>query len=249
MKNMVKLNFRIFFLLLAAAGMGRLRSEQPLPTTTKTELAKRLVSELGAIKEILPSVTPLYPQANQPSWLTDKEHADFNEIMNVLQTYTTKVYGCVDSFLSKGNNDPYRTHVTCFKNQLRFLRNALQQYPQAQTEQGTKLFNALKEIANALEKSQDMMCQTLDQEYKGIPLFKAKALGDELNKLTQPVNRLRANIDRQIGVLRNELRKAHALDMLNCLNKIYTLINKTFDYGNKKSQIELGIILMNRFKR
>ncbi len=300
-KDVLKPNFRMLFLLLAATAMGvsRLNAAQdahkmrqvaqlierlgpekagdfihrleekhvksepisrhapePIQPVQKQQLPESQINE-ASLDKVNPApvhipaqpTQPIQPVVKQETWIVDQEKADFNQIISTLQAYILKVYTCVEAFLNKNNSEPYRTHVGCFKTQLKFVQDALfQQFPQAKTPEGTKLFAAIQEIAKALEKTQQLMCQTLDRDYKKtwVP---AKALGDELDKLNTPINQQRAIIDRQIGILRNALRKAQEKEMLDRLNKLYLMINKTFDYGNSKSRLELGMVLIHRLKR
>ncbi len=196
---------------------------------------------------VIPKPEPVKPA--EPEWLSEQEKHDFNQTVATMQVYMRRVYTCLDSFLNKRNSDPYGSHVSNFKSQLQFLQQAvLQKLPTAQTPAGNKIFNWLRTIAKSLENTQSAMCHTLDRDYTQTWL-PAKALGDELEKLTDPINQQRAIIDQQIAALRNELRNAQAQAMLTEINKLFVLMNRTFDYGNRKSRIELGMILMHRLKR
>jgi hypothetical protein len=106
----------------------------------------------------------------------------------------------------------------------------------------------LHNIATSLEKSQSMMVHTLDRDYVGMTLGSLN-LGGALSQLEGPVNKQRATINQQIGILRNELRKANATDILEAINKLNTMMNDTFNYGSTKKVPEMMSILSHRLKR
>ncbi len=93
------------------------------------------------------------------------------------------------------------------------------------------------------------MCQTLDQDYPGMGVMGVVILGSKMKQIETPVNQQRNIINEQIGVVRNELRKAHAGEMLAVISKLNTSINKTFDYKKDKSLTELLDKLKHRVKR
>lgn len=221
---------------------------QTVVNTVKTAVNKPTAPKVTAQHHVSThNKTVIIPQAT--AHMNRQELEQYKTVITNLDQYMLKVYGCIERFLSKNNSAPYKAHVGDFKKELEFLKtNVVNQMPQGDTATGKKVFGALKEVAKSLESSQSMMCQTLDRNYT-TAWIPAKALGDELDKLTPPVNKLRAHIDMQVGVLRNELRHNGQQELLHRLNKLYQLINKTFDYGNAKSRFELAGVLMHRLKR
>ncbi len=195
---------------------------------------------------IQPPMAPTVPQPKE--WITDTEREAVHHVIDQLHLYISHVHNCLNDFFNKNNNEPYRHHVHCFKTQLKFLQHHLQHYPQPQTPAGTLLLNLLKQIALTLEKGQDTMCQALDRDYPHMSLGSV-ALGMNLKQLETPANQQRALINKYIGDLRNELRKAHAIEILQHTNKLNTIINTLFDYFKNKGINELGPTLIHRVKR
>lgn len=200
---------------------------------------------------VAPPVTiqpPMAPPVAQKTWMTDTEKENFHAIVHQLQLYLSKVHECLNDFFNRNNSEPYRTHVNCFKTQLKFLQIQLQNYPDAQTPIGTLLFSTMKKIAVSLERCQDLMCQTLDRDYTKMSLG-ATQLGINMKQIESPVNQQRAIINQHIGALRNELRKAQATELLSNINTLNTMIANTFDYGKDKNFQELLNTLIHRVKR
>ncbi len=197
---------------------------------------------------IQPPMAPAAPVVK--TWVSDKEKEDFNAIVSHLQHYMAKVDECINDFFNKNNNEPYHHHVNCFKTQLKFLQTLLQNYPQAQTPAGNLLFTALKQITSSLEKCQVLTVKSLDRDYPSMnTAIGVITLGNAMQAIQTPVNQQRNEINKQIGILRNELRKAHATEMLNSINKLNQMINVPFDFAKGKTTLDLLPALTNRVKK
>jgi hypothetical protein len=195
---------------------------------------------------IQPPMAPAAPVVKV--WISDVERENFNATVDHLQLYMGKVYDCLNDFFNRSNHEPYRHHVNCFRTQLKFLQTLFPNYPQGETPAGNLLFTALKKIAVSLEKCQELMVQTLDRDYPNITLG-ALALGTNMQQIESPVNQQRNIINQQIGILRNELRKAQATEMLQSINKLNTQMNIPFDYAKTKNFQELLGSLTHRVKK
>ena len=181
------------------------------------------------------------------SWIEEQESHEIEQVIKHLDTYAKHIYHCIEAFLSKKNSKSLKYHVDCFKEQLLYLQtNLIKEYPTSQSDKGKRLLTSLYEITTALERSQQLMINTLSQEYRGP--FALFSLGKKLDGLKGPINTERAKIDRHIGVLRNELRHAHDNKLLDMLNHFYLRANLAFDFGNNKKTQELTSILMLRLK-
>lgn len=195
---------------------------------------------------IQPPMAPTVPPTKQ--WVLDTEKEAFHTIMNQLHNYITEVYKCLDTFFNRNNTDPYRTHVNCFKTQLKILQTQLQAYPQGQTPGGNAIFTPLKKIALILEKIQALSCQTMDDDYTSSATG-GIALGLKLKGIKPTIDQQRNVLNEQIGVLRNELRKAHAMDMLQEVNKFNTTLNTLLDYDKNKTWPEMYQLINHRVKK
>lgn len=193
---------------------------------------------------------PVVPEAPKPkAGLNEEDKYHFDQIISKIKTYMTGTFGYVKHFLDKQNSQPYKSHVQNFKDQLKYLRfELLHEFPQAQTPEGAKVFKSLVDIGRALEKGQELMIKTVDYNY-GTGFIGASSLGLALQQLETPVSKLRALIDKEIGVLRNYLRNAKETELLAKLNDMYKAINTAFDYPSTKSKGELAMILNHRVKR
>lgn len=181
--------------------------------------------------------------------ITPEERIKFDAIITKFETYTQGIYKCIEAFFSKRNIDPYKSHVQCFKNQLHYLQQEIMQnYPRAESPEGAKLFKSLEAIGRALTKSQDMMCTTLETNYS-TGMFAGTKLGLAMSGISKLIDSQRALVDKEIGVIRNQLRNAHEQEMLKKINALYMLLNKNFDFGNNKKYDELLSILNHRVKR
>lgn len=229
------------------------RPEQTKPVTRPVEAPVRELPapERASQVEHTPQEQPVPAPVKRPGLdvaLEDIHH--FDHIIQKLETYCQGVYRCIDAFFSKRNSEPYANHIQCFKTQLQYLREELvHQFPQAQTPEAAKLFKSLETITKSLEKSQDTMCTTLDGDFVNSGMFSGGKLGIAMKGMKGMMDTQRALIDKEIGIIRNQLRAAKENDMLKKINTFYGLLNKNFDFGANRDVMDLLSILNHRVKR
>ncbi len=181
-----------------------------------------------------PEPVPIPTQAPKPvekPWITEQERNYIHSILTILETYSARVFIAIESFFSKNNYQPLKTHVASLRAQLSYLQqNLVQKFPQAETPERRALFTQLHNITKAMEQAQILLCNTVDKQYSPSALGAVK-LGNEFSKIAAPLDRQQAIANQNSIALRKALLVGKIPDTAARVGRLQVNLNKIFDYG------------------